>query len=396
MAVEEGFLRQERLPPNFVAQMFSGVPGQNVPGIMPLLNQEMVNRMMGFGVAGANPYTYQGERIAGFTPAQQEAMRLSAEGVGSYSPYLARSEAITEGALADLTDSYGRGSNLLQQSIAQGSAPMQEGLGMLRQAADVGAGATQAFTPGDITPFSNQYQSQVVDQALDDVSRRLAETDISNRAMAIGKGAGFGDRSGIQRSDARADIARGAMQGIGGLRMQAEEAAANRAQTSFENQQARQANQARLLGSTAGGMGALGGGLGNLYGNVGKNMFGIGAQTGQLAGNLGAQIGNLGGAQQGLMGTDIARLYGAGGQQQNLAQQGLDLAYGNFVGGYNLPLQSIGQIGQLAAGFAPSLGGTTIQQTSQSNPSNPLMQAAGTALAAYGAMQGQPQRVPGA
>ena len=120
-------------------------------------------------------------------------------------------------------------------------------------------------------------------------------------------------------------------------------------------------------------------------------MFGIGAQTGQLAGNLGAQIGNLGGAQQGLMGTDIARLYGAGGQQQNLAQQGLDLAYGNFVGGYNLPLQSIGQIGQLAAGFAPSLGGTTIQQTSQSNPSNPLMQAAGTALAAYGAMQGQPQ-----
>ena len=38
----------EQLPPNYLAEFFAGVPGQNVPGIMPLLNQELVNRISGF------------------------------------------------------------------------------------------------------------------------------------------------------------------------------------------------------------------------------------------------------------------------------------------------------------------------------------------------------------
>ena len=388
MAVEEGYLRQERLPPNYLAQFFSGVPGQNVPGIMPMLNQDMVNKMMGFGVAGANPYTYQGERTAGFTPAQQEAMRLSGEGVGSYSPYLDRSEAITEGALGDVTGAYGAGANLLQSAVDRGQAPITEGVGMLRSAADLGAGAMQGFSPGDITPFENQYTQDVVDQSLSDVTEKMAQTDIFNRANALGKGAGFGARSGVHRDRAIQNLARGALEGIGGLRMGAKDRAGAMAQQSHENQQLRQANQARLLGSTAGGLGALGGALGNLYGGAGRDIFSMGAQTGQLGGQLGAQIGNIGGAQQGLMGTDIARLYGAGGMQQNIGQQGLDLDYGNFVGAYNLPLQTIGQIGGVAGGLAPAMGGTTLQQTSQSNPTNPLMQTAGTALAAYGAMQG--------
>jgi len=388
MAVEEQFQRSEVLPPNFLGQFFSGVPGQNVPGILPLLNQDLYNKMMGFGVAGANPFTYQGERIAGFTPAQEEAMRLSAEGVGAYSPYLGRAEEITEGALADVTGGLSTGTGLLDEAVSQGAAPIQEGVGLLGDAVDLGRGAMQGFSADDISEFSNRYQDQVVDQALDDVSRRLAETDIFNRATAIGKGAGFGDRSGLQRSRAREDIARGAMQGIGGLRLQAEDRAAKLASDSFERQQGRQANIARLMGSTAGGLGALGGALGNLYGGAGQDAFRMAAQTGQLGGNLGAQIGNLGGAMSGLMGTDIARLYGAGGMQQNLGQRGLDLDYGNFVGAYNLPMSTIGQAGQLASSFAPVLGSTTMTQMSANNPSNPLMQGVGTALAAYGALQG--------
>ena len=391
MAVEESYQRNEILPPQFLADFFSGVPGQNVPGIMPLLNQDLYNKMMGFGVAGAIPFTYQGERIADFTPAQIEAMRLSAEGLGAYSPYINRAEKITEGALADVTGAYSTGAGLLDEAIKQGSAPIGAGIDMLGDAVALGQGAMQGFTADDIAPFSNRYQDQVVDQALDDVSRRLAETDISNRALAIGKGAGFGDRSGIQRSDARSDIARGAMQGIGSLRMQAEEAAANRAQTAFESQQGRQANQARMMGSAAGGMGALGGALGNLYAGAGNDAFRMGAQTGQLGSNFGAQIGNLGGAMSGLMGTDIARMYGMGGMQQGANQAGLDLDYGNFVGAYNFPTNTIGQFGNMAAAYAPVLGSTQMSSTSASNPSNPLMQGIGTALTAYGAMQGNQQ-----
>ncbi len=92
MATETGYTRTETLPTNMLGQFYAGVPGQNVPGIMPLLNQDLVNKIMGFGVEGANPYTYTGERIAGFTPAQEEAFRLTAQGVGGYQPYLQGAE----------------------------------------------------------------------------------------------------------------------------------------------------------------------------------------------------------------------------------------------------------------------------------------------------------------
>ena len=77
---------------------------------------------------------------------------------------------------------------------------------------------------------------------------------------------------------------------------------------------------------------------------------------------------------------------GIGGQQRGLQQAGLDLDYQNFVGQYNLPMQTFGQIGQLAAGFAPALGGQTLTQSSTSQPSNSLMQGLGAAASIYGAI----------
>ena len=79
--------RTESLPPEYYRQFMAGVPGANIPGILPMLNQDLVNKLQGIGVAGANPYTYQGQRIADFTPAEQMAMRMTAENVGSYQPY---------------------------------------------------------------------------------------------------------------------------------------------------------------------------------------------------------------------------------------------------------------------------------------------------------------------
>ena len=111
----------EQLPPNYLAEFFAGVPGQNVPGIMPLLNQELVNRISGFGVEGANPYTYQGNRIAGFSPAEQQAFNLATAGVGSYSPYLDRATATTDKALTDSDLALGPSANYLQDAITTGA-----------------------------------------------------------------------------------------------------------------------------------------------------------------------------------------------------------------------------------------------------------------------------------
>ena len=87
------------------------------------------------------------------------------------------------------------------------------------------------------------------------------------------------------------------------------------------------------------------------------------------------------------MGTDINRLAGMGGMQQGLDQRNLDLNYGNFVGQYNLPMQTIGSAAGLAGGLAPTMGGTTLQSGMTGNDTNPLMQTLGTALTAYGAFK---------
>ena len=144
-------------------------------------------------------------------------------------------------------------------------------------------------------------------------------------------------------------------------------------------------NLAGLLGTTAGGIGSLGGNLANIYGGAGRDALGGATQVGGMTGAAGQQLAGLGQGVSGLMGTDIARLANVGQQQRGMDQRGLDLAYQNFVGQYNMPLQTIGQIGGIAAGFSPALGGTTLQQQQTGNTSNPLMQAAGTALTAYGA-----------
>ena len=261
---------------------------------------------------------------------------------------------------------------------------------------------------------------------MEDVRKGLAQGDIAQRAGAIGAGAFGGSRSRLQSQELAESAARGAAQQVGAIRAGGYQDAARRAQGAFEAQQGRQAGQANLLsglgsqqadigsrlgslagqragmgaqiagmggnlaglyGSTAGGLGSLGGNLANIYGAAGRDVFGSGAQLGQLGMGAGAQMAGLGQNASGLMGTDIGRMMSMGGMQRGMDQRGLDLNYGNFVGQYNQPLQTLGQIGSLATSMAPAMGSTTLQQSQAGNDTNPLMQAAGTALTAYGALK---------
>ena len=495
MATETGYTRTETLPTNMLGQFYAGVPGQNVPGIMPLLNQDLVNKIMGFGVEGANPYTYTGERIAGFTPAQEEAFRLTAQGVGGYQPYLQGAEDMIRGGVGTARDAFGTSAGLIGEAIGAGERSTAEGTGLLRKAPKVagaatgmgigqllgagrniqgarelaegagldlspaqnivggslgniadsaltGYGSTRMFDPSSTQSFYNPYEEDVVQQTLKDVREGLAQGDIARRASAIDSGAFGGSRSRLLGEEMTEAAARGAAEQVGAIRSAGFGDAARRAQSAFETQQARQAGQANLLGQlagqqagigtqlgqlglagqrgqlsqagalgqlagqqagigtsvaglgtnlgnllgrTAGGIGALGGNLANVYGQGARDIYSGGAGLGQLGLGAGSQLAGLGSLGSNLMGTDISRLAGMGGMQQGLDQRGLDLAYGNFVGQYNLPMQTIGSAANLASGLAPSMGGTTVQQTSAGNDSNPLMQALGTAATLYGA-----------
>tara|TARA_R100001086_G_scaffold196439_1_gene113184 strand:- start:667 stop:1980 length:1314 start_codon:yes stop_codon:yes gene_type:complete len=437
MAETTGYQRTETLPTNMLGQFYAGVPGQNVPGIMPLLNQDLVNKIMGFGVAGANPYTYTGQRIAGFTPAQEEAFRLTAQGVGGYQPFIQGAENMIRSGVGTASDAFGTSTGLIGEAIGAGERSTAEGTRLLRQAprvagratgmgigqllgagrglgtaADVGYGSTRMFDPSSVESFYNPFEDQVVQQTLKDVREGLAQDDISRRAGAIGSGAFGGSRSRLLGEELAESAARGAAERVGAIRSAGFGDAARRAQSAFETQQARQAGQANLLGRlagqqagigsaiaglgtnfgnllgrTAGGIGALGGNLANIYGRGARDIQTGGQNLGQLGLGAGSQLAGLGALSSSLAGTDITRLLGMGGMQQGLDQRGLDLAFGNFVGQYNLPMQTIAGAANLASGLAPSMGGTTVQQTSTGNDTNPLMQALGTASTLYGAFK---------
>ena len=277
---------------------------------------------------------------------------------------------------------------------------------------------------------------------MDDVRKGLAQGDIARRASEVGAGAFGGSRSRLQAGELADAAARGAASQIGAIRSGGYQDASRRAQAAFENQQARQAGQANLLaglgaqqanigsrlgqlnlagqrgqlaqagtlgqmagqragmgaplagmgqnlaglyGSTAGGLGSLGGNLANIYGGAGSDIFRAGSGLGQMYGGAGQQMAGFGQGVSALQGQDINRMLGIGAMQRGMDQRGLDLAYQNFVGQYNQPLQTFAQIGGIGAGFAPALGGTTVAQGSQGDDSNPLMQGLGTALTAYGA-----------
>lgn len=400
MATTEQFARVESLPPAFLQQLFAGVPGANIPGIMPLLNQELVNRLTGMGVKGATPYTYQGERIAGFSPAEQQAFRLAGESAGSYMPYIQRGEQLAEQGLANVQGSTGLATDYLQQAGREGAGAVREAAGILRglpgqftTAQDIGLGSLGQFDPRSTQGYYNPFEEQVVSQTLEDINRQYSQADVGERARQVASGAFGGSRGRLNQEEIARQFGRGATEAVSGIRRAGFSQAQQQAQQAFEEAQRRQLQTAQLYGNlagqqgnVAGGLGSLGTGLSNILGGVGRDIATTGLQTGQFGANVGQQIAGLGQGVSGLVGTDINRLMGIGGQQRGLQQAGLDLDYQNFVGQYNLPLQTFGQVGQLAAGFAPALGGQTLTQSSTSAPSNSLMQGLGTAIAAYGAL----------
>jgi hypothetical protein len=276
-------------------------------------------------VTGVKPYEpYTGSRLAGFTPGQTA---VQSETLGMTTP--GQFGAATSGLGAGTT--LGLGTGLAGLTGAMGYTPMSVGTGTF------GAPAAAAY----MSPYASNVTDIGVREA--EKQRDLAKT--AGATGAIGRGT-FG---GARQALLQAEQERGANLNIADLRAKGQQDAYMNAQQQFNQDQARNL-QAQQLNQAAYGQQA------GLLGQLGTAGLTAGLQGSQALGQLGSQ-------QQT---ADLARLQAqgaTGAQQQQLAQQGLDVAYQNFLTQQNYPKSQLEYLSNILRGNAGALGSTQVAYT---------------------------------
>ena len=384
---EEQYLDQttSSTPPQYLQDFYSGA-GAGVPGLFPLLNQDVYNKFATMGVPGMNPYTYQGMRVAPFSQMQQEGFNQIGQGVGSYQPYFNAASTAQGAGVDTATQGYNNMGNLYNKGIGATESSVGQGMGLLGQSAGLYGQSTQGYNPNSVGNYMNPYTDQVVDKTLGQMRRGIDAQRTASRDQSVGQGAFGGSRGRI----AEGEIERAGQTAMGDTAAglynqnyaQAQQAAMGESSLQRQLQQA----AAGGLGNVAGGVASLGSQLANVYGGYGTNLGKAGLGLGQFQSGAGMNMAGLGAQQYGLQGQDINRLMQGGQMQQGMQQRIADTDYSNFVGQYNLPSQIIGQGMGMTSPLAGVLGGTqNTNRYATGTGSDSFMDNLGTALAAYGA-----------
>lgn len=384
---EEQYLDQttSSTPPQYLQDFYSGA-GAGVPGLFPLLNQDIYNKFATMGVPGMNPYTYQGMRVAPFSQMQQEGFNQIGQGVGSYQPYFNAASTAQGAGVDTATQGYNNMGNLYNKGIGATESSVGQGMGLLGQSAGLYGQSTQGYNPNSVGNYMNPYTDQVVDKTLGQMRRGIDAQRTASRDQSVGQGAFGGSRGRI----AEGEIERAGQTAMGDTAAglynqnyaQAQQAAMGESSLQRQLQQA----AAGGLGNVAGGVASLGSQLANVYGGYGTNLGKAGLGLGQFQSGAGMNMAGLGAQQYGLQGQDINRLMQGGQMQQGMQQRIADTDYSNFVGQYNLPSQIIGQGMGMTSPLAGVLGGTqNTNRYATGTGSDSFMDNLGTALAAYGA-----------
>ena len=181
--------------------------------------------------------------------------------------------------------------------------------------------STGEFDPSRIDRFYNPFEEDVVQQTLTDIDRNYATQDKGLRDRAVSQGAFGGSRGRIAQEELARQTGRGAAEAVGKIRSGGFGQASQLASNAYE-----QAQRRGLQGA------------GQMAG-IGSNFQGLG----QLFPQLQSQ--------------DIQRTMGFGGLGRGRQQSLMDLAYQNFTGQYNLPMQLVQNLGSLTASLGPLAGG---------------------------------------
>lgn len=338
----------------------------------------------------SQPLAVPAYQVAGMAPEQVTAAQLAQQGIGTYAPFISQASEAVRGGIGALGYGTQFAAQLPQFATAAGAGlpSVQQGAGMVSQAATNVQGAAQGYTPGMATQYMNPYQQAVTQQALQEMRRQADIARQGTAAQAVRAGAFGGTREGVQR----AEMERG-LQDIMSQRI-FQDLAANYAQaqqaamTGFESQQQRQLAASQALGS----LGAQQAQMGLLPGQIAGQQAAIMGQGAQLYGQLGTGMGALG-VQQGALGETAARLgqadvnmlFNLGEQQRQIQQQGLEAQRATALQQAMTPYQQLAFLSDIYKG-APS---SQVSLTAASAPTaSPLLQAAGLGIAGLAAATG--------
>jgi hypothetical protein len=125
MANETAFSYQA--PDELVYNLLTGRGGRL--GLLPSVEAYYRSQLEQLGGADTSPFTYTGQRIAGFSPREELAMQLADQGIGSFAPFLARSAGLTEEALATLAGGTSEAKSQLLRALQQGEDYTKLGIG---------------------------------------------------------------------------------------------------------------------------------------------------------------------------------------------------------------------------------------------------------------------------
>jgi hypothetical protein len=253
-----------------------------------------------------NPYkTYDANRIAGFSPMQQQSM-TGAQNMTT-APQLD-----TASGIAGLAGSKAMG---IGYTPGQFNAPQ------------VG---TQDYTGSNVSQYMNPYMQNVVDIQQREAQRQADIAGTQRAGQAVKSGAFGGSRAGIMEAEAARNLA---MQ-KGDIQAAGQNAAFQNAQQQFNTQQQRDL-QAQLANQ----------GVGMQAQQLGEQSRQFGASHGLAGLNTALQAANaqgqLGGLQNQSNLSNLNAQLGAGQVQRGIEQQGLDAQRGQWEEARNNPYKML-------------------------------------------------------
>jgi hypothetical protein len=307
----------------------TNVTQTNLPGYVQPYFENLLNSAQ--NVAG-NAYTpYTGQRVADFTPAQQQGFDITQSTVGGQQPYIGAATQATNMA-----------ANTAQNTAGYQAAPI----------------TSQNFGQDAANQYMSPYMNDVVNYQKGQAQRDFAEGQAGRDSAAVQAGAFGGYRDAIQQGLAQ----RGLAQQLGGIEATGAQNAFTQAQAQFNADQAR-GLQAQTANDAAAAQAA----------GIQQTGAGLGLQ-------VGSQYSNLASANQGLGLQQAQAMQGIGAQQQALQQQGLDIGYQNFQNQVNFPYQQLGFMSNILHGLPVQ---PNTQQATYTNPSA-ISQIAGLGIGGIG------------
>jgi len=309
--------------------------------VLPEYQETFLKDLLASTTARAGEPTFIPERqVADLSPAQQQAIQLGLQGVGSYAPMLQAGEA----------------------TLGAGATGLEQGLGTALSGAPLLMGTTGAYDPQSYQQFMDPYMEDVIAQTQADIQR---QGDIQKQAIgaqAVGAGAFGGSRQGIAEQELARNVMEQQARTGAQMRSAGYQQAQQQAQNAFQNQMARQQSAAQLFGQLGQGIGALGSSLAKT--GLSQAALGEMAQTGQQK--------------------DINALMSLGGLEQQQAQAGLEAARATELERQYEPYQRLSFMSDIFRGV-PSTSSTLTSQTAPS-PST-VSQIAGLGMGLAGLSQ---------